>query len=57
MCPICSKSLRQTISRWIGQLVDVTADGFGLDTVAMLTLAFKHGSNDYALSSRCHTAC
>lgn len=25
-------------------------DGFGLDTVAKLTLAFKHGSNDYALS-------
>lgn len=40
----------------MGHLVGVMVDGFGLDTVAKLTLAFTDDSNDYALSSRCHTA-
>lgn len=34
----------------------VMVDGFGLDTVAKLTLALKHDSDDCALSSGCHIA-
>lgn len=43
------------MSRCTGQFVSVMVDGFGLDTVAKLALAFRHDSNDCALSSRCHT--